>query len=174
MFITESKLSSKAKYILIYLYIYIYKYIYIYIYIKLFIVPYKRNITCGCCQPQNTTTINYTWVLADVLFYTLMWRHIKTWKMKCSFSYKNCSNPDLVSVLWPHKHSSLWYCPLKPLSSNTWSVRKVCDLWPGKRNWLTWSVGHLLKVVPLGLHTLLPAVPPLLEACRKSLFRNGV
>ena len=58
----------------------------------------------------------------------------------------------------------------------TWSVRKVSDLWPAKRNWLTWSVGHLitLKVVPLGLHTLLPAVPPLLEACRKSLFRNGV
>ena len=58
----------------------------------------------------------------------------------------------------------------------TWSVRKVSDLWPGKRNWLTWSVGHLitLKVVPLGLHTLLPAVPPLLEACRKSLFQNGV
>ena len=58
----------------------------------------------------------------------------------------------------------------------TRSVRKVSDLWPGKRNWLTWSVGHLitLKVVPLGLHTLLPAVPPLLEACRKSLFRNGV
>ena len=58
----------------------------------------------------------------------------------------------------------------------TWSVRKVSDLWPGKRNWVTWSVGHLitLKVVPLGLHTLLPAVPPLLEACRKSLFRNGV
>jgi len=58
----------------------------------------------------------------------------------------------------------------------TWSVRKVSDLWPGKRKWLTWSVGHLitLKVVPLGLHTLLPAVPPLLEACRKSLFRNGV
>ena len=58
----------------------------------------------------------------------------------------------------------------------TWSVRKVSDLWPGKRNWLTRSVGHLitLKVVPLGLHTLLPAVPPLLEACRKSLFRNGV
>jgi len=57
-----------------------------------------------------------------------------------------------------------------------WSVRKVSDLWPGKRNWLTWSVGHLitLKVVPLGLHTLLPVVPPLLEACRKSLFRNGV
>jgi len=25
----------------------------------------------------------------------------------------------------------------------TWSVRKVSDLWPGKRNWLTWSVGHL-------------------------------
>jgi len=22
----------------------------------------------------------------------------------------------------------------------TWSVRKVSDLWPGKRNWLTWSV----------------------------------
>jgi hypothetical protein len=61
-------------------------------------------------------------------------------------------------------------------STSTWSVRKVSDLWPGKRNWLTWSVGHLitLKVVPLGLHTLLPAVPPLLEACRKSLFRNGV
>ena len=58
----------------------------------------------------------------------------------------------------------------------TWSVRKVSDLWPGKRNWLTWSVGHLitLKVVPLGLHTLFPVVPPLLEACRKSLFRNGV
>ena len=58
----------------------------------------------------------------------------------------------------------------------TRSVRKVSDLWPGKRNWLTWSVGHLitLKVVPLGLHTPLPAVPPLLEACRKSLFRNGV
>ena len=58
----------------------------------------------------------------------------------------------------------------------TWSVRKVSDLWPGKRNWLTWSIGHLiiLKVVPLGLHTLLPAVPPLLEAYRKSLFRNGV
>jgi len=58
----------------------------------------------------------------------------------------------------------------------TRSVRKVSDLWPGKRNWLTWSVGHpiTLKVVPLGLHTLLPAVPPLLEACRKSLFRNGV
>jgi len=58
----------------------------------------------------------------------------------------------------------------------TWSVRKVSDLWAGKRNWLTWSVGHLitLKVVPLGLQTLLPAVPPLLEACRKSLFRNGV
>ena len=61
-------------------------------------------------------------------------------------------------------------------SQYTWSVRKVSDLWPVKRNWLTWSVGHLitLKVVPLGLHTLLPAVPPLLEACRKSLFRNGV
>jgi hypothetical protein len=61
-------------------------------------------------------------------------------------------------------------------SCYTWSVRKVSDLWPEKRNWLTWSVGHLitLKVVPLGLHTLLPAVPPLLEACRKSLFRNGV
>ena len=60
--------------------------------------------------------------------------------------------------------------------ATTWSVRKVSDLWPGKRNWLTWSVGHLitLKVVPLGLHTLLPAVPPLLEAWRKSLFRNGV
>jgi len=58
----------------------------------------------------------------------------------------------------------------------TWSVRKVSDLWPGKRKWLTWSVGHLitLKVVPLGLHILLPAVPPLLEACRKSLFRKGV
>jgi len=26
---------------------------------------------------------------------------------------------------------------------HTWSVRKVSDLWPGKRNWLTWSVGHL-------------------------------
>ena len=63
-----------------------------------------------------------------------------------------------------------------PTWRNTWSVRKVSDLWPGKRNWLTWSVGHLitLKVVPLGLHTLLPAVPPLLEACLKSLFRNGV
>ena len=61
-------------------------------------------------------------------------------------------------------------------ASCTWSVRKVSDLWPGKRNWLTWSVGHLisLKVVPLGLHTLLPTVPPLLEACRKSLFWNGV
>ena len=61
-------------------------------------------------------------------------------------------------------------------SGYTWSVRKVSDFWPGKRNWLTWSVGHLitLNVVPLGLHTLLPAVPPLLEACRKSLFRNGV
>ena len=23
---------------------------------------------------------------------------------------------------------------------HTWSVRKVSDLWPGKRNWLTWSV----------------------------------
>ena len=58
----------------------------------------------------------------------------------------------------------------------TRSVRNVSDLWPGKRNWLTLSVGHLitLKVVPLGLHTLLPAVPPLLEACRKSIFRNGV
>ena len=58
----------------------------------------------------------------------------------------------------------------------TWSVRKVSDLWPGKINCLTCCVGHLitLKVVPLGLHTLLPAVPPLLEACRKSLFRNGV
>ena len=56
--------------------------------------------------------------------------------------------------------------------SYTRSVRKVSDLWPGKRNWLTWSVGHLitLNVVPLGLHTLLAAVPPLLEACRKSLF----
>ena len=62
------------------------------------------------------------------------------------------------------------------INTCTWSVRKVSDLWPGKRNWLTWSVRHLitLKVVPLGLHTLLPAVPPLLEACRKSLFRNGV
>jgi len=27
--------------------------------------------------------------------------------------------------------------------SYTRSVRKVSDLWPGKRNWLTWSVGHL-------------------------------
>ena len=62
------------------------------------------------------------------------------------------------------------------LGQYTWSVRKVSDLLPRKRNWLTWSVGHLItfKVVPLGLHTLLPAVPPLLEACRKSLFRNGV
>jgi len=25
----------------------------------------------------------------------------------------------------------------------TRSVRKVSDLWPGKRNWLTWSIGHL-------------------------------
>jgi len=25
----------------------------------------------------------------------------------------------------------------------TRSVRKVSDLRPGKRNWLTWSVGHL-------------------------------
>ena len=65
---------------------------------------------------------------------------------------------------------------LYKMAKHTWSVRKVSDLWPGKRNWLTWSAGHLitLKVVPLGLHTLLPAVPPLLEACRKSLFRNGV
>ena len=66
--------------------------------------------------------------------------------------------------------------PAVHFSIGTWSVRKVSDLWPGKRNWLTWSDGHLitLKVVPLGLHTLLPAVPQLLEACRKNLFRNGV
>ena len=46
----------------------------------------------------------------------------------------------------------------------------------GKKNWHTWSVGSLitLKVVSLGLHTLLPAVPPLLEAFRKGLFQNVV
>ena len=82
-----------------------------------------------------------------------------------------------VSIL--RSSSGSTYCSLLKLHVkivNTWSVRKVSDLWPGKRNWLTWSVGHLitLKVVPLGLHTLLPAVLPLLEACRKSLFRNGV
>jgi len=32
---------------------------------------------------------------------------------------------------------------LIPCNTRTWSVRKVSDLWPGKRNWLTWSVGHL-------------------------------
>jgi len=34
-------------------------------------------------------------------------------------------------------------CFMRETSSHTWSVRKVSDLWPGKRNWLTWSVGHL-------------------------------
>ena len=58
-------------------------------------------------------------------------------------------------------------------------IRGLLEKYPTfgrEKNWLTWSVGHLiiLKVVPLGLHTLLPAVSPLLEACRKSLFRNGV
>jgi hypothetical protein len=76
----------------------------------------------------------------------------------------------------PHLHHLVPFPLSQPRWYYTWSVRKVSDLWPGKRNWLTWSVGHLitLKIVPLGLHTLLPAVPPLLEACRKSLFRNGV
>ena len=75
-----------------------------------------------------------------------------------------------------HFVQDIWRGDVTQTRRCTWSVRKVSDLWPGKRNWLTWSVGHLitLKVVPLGLHTLLPAVPPLLEACRKSLFRNGV
>jgi hypothetical protein len=64
---------------------------------------------------------------------------------------------------------------LEPILCSVSIMRHIHE-WPGKRNWLTWSVGHLitLKVVPLELHTLLPAVPPLLEACRKSLFRNGV
>ena len=79
---------------------------------------------------------------------------------------------------WRQTRRSQWalFTGMRKRLENTWSVRKVSDLWPGKRNWLTWSVGHLitLKVVPLGLHTLLPAVLPLLEACRKSLFRNGV
>lgn len=92
LFIMVRKLSSRAKYILINK-----KKLFFYFHIK-------RNITCGCNQPQNTTTINYTWVLADVPFYTWMWRHIKTWKIKCSFNY-NCLHPDLVSILsCAHKH----------------------------------------------------------------------
>ena len=61
---------------------------------------------------------------------------------------------------------------LLDIATYTWSFRNVSDLWPGKRNCLTWSFGHLitLKVVPLGLHTLHPAVPPLMEACRKTSF----
>ena len=59
-------------------------------------------------------------------------------------------------------------------------VRGLLEKYPTfgreKETGLLGALGHLitLKVVPLGLHTLLPAVPPLLEACRKSLFRNGV
>ena len=76
----------------------------------------------------------------------------------------------VVGFMYTYMYEIMYVCVY------TRSVRNVSDLSPGKRNWLTWSVGHLItrEVVPLGLHTLLPAVPPLLEACRKSLFRNGV
>ena len=65
-------------------------------------------------------------------------------------------------------------------SSNTRPVRKISDLRAGeeekKKDRHTWNAGNLIthKVVSLGLHTLLPAVPPLLETFRESLFRNGV
>lgn len=54
-------------------------------------------------------------------------------------------------------------------------IRSLLEKYPTFGFWLTWSVGHLitLKVVPLRLHTLIPRVPPLFEACWKSLLGLG-
>ena len=123
-------------------------------YIKTQLVSTKfiTLVTCfGCCGPSSG--------------------HKSTRKTICSVQKVLVHGLELYNMFILN-----WSLAFKCLTVYTWSVRKVSDLWPRKRNWLTWSVGHLitLKVVPLGLHTLLPAVPPLLEACRKSLFRNGV
>ena len=57
-----------------------------------------------------------------------------------------------------------------------WPVQKVSDLWTGKIRLHAWRSATLIpfKVVSLCLNTLLPAVPPLLEAFLECLFANGV
>ena len=56
------------------------------------------------------------------------------------------------------------------------SVRKVSDFRMERKKKEQAYLRDLITLngVSLGLHTLLPAVPPLLETFRKSLFRNGV
>ena len=112
--------------------------------------PASSRVSCNSCPAQN---------------------HSNRDNLECHRQHINTSsNPS------PKQHMQESVSEANAVQWKYVSVRKVSDLWSGKRNWLTWSAGHLitLKVVPLGLHTLLPAVPPLLEACRKSLFRNGV
>jgi len=128
---------------------------------------------------RSTNNCIYS-IMSDRYCYLPLWRQVAVtvWQIPEAVDTVVCAPDD--GWWYKPKHVEQFpdkiNCVTLHLVGYTWSVRKVSDLWPGKRNWLTWSVGHLitLKVVPLGLHTLLPAVPPLLEACRKSLFRNGV
>ena len=139
---------------------------------------------CLSCVPAQLSFLVVTsFALLLILFVLTVW--VLAFSVStgpCYFMAMSVSKRPCLHVAFSFCVFLFWYCILLIITLYfgflvcTWSVRKVSDLWPGKRNWLTWSVGHLitLKVVPLGLHTLVPAVPPLLEACRKSLFRNGV
>jgi hypothetical protein len=57
----------------------------------------------------------------------------------------------------------------------TWCVQKVSNLWSAEIHLLIWRYKTLIsfKVVSLVMHTLLPALPPLLETFLERVLWNG-
>ena len=66
--------------------------------------------------------------------------------------------------------------PVSPARPYTWAVQKVSDLWPAKIQLFILTSETLIpfKVVSLVMHTLLPAVLPLLETFLESFLWNLV
>ena len=70
--------------------------------------------------------------------------------------------------------SLIWVTDI--VNSNTWAVQKVSDLWSAKIQLFMLTSETLIpfKVVSLVMHTLLPAVLPLLETFLESFLWNHV
>jgi len=88
--------------------------------------------------------------------------------------------PHAIRTLCAHCHRPISI--IRPLATcstcirNTRCVQKISNLWSAKIHLFIYKTLTRIsfKVVPLVMHTLLPAVPPLLKTLLERICRNGV
>jgi hypothetical protein len=93
---------------------------------------------------------------------------IHKWHKYKEFSFIPIDCAADVQENHPRIYDSLYF--VRP-----WCVEKVSNLWSAEIHLLIWRYKPLIpfQVVSLVMHTLLPALPPLLETLLKRVFWNG-